>query len=48
VDGVYICPSEAFWLKVEHANDRIWSVNGFDQSRVIGDTKVSLEPYNGY
>jgi hypothetical protein len=48
VDGVYICSSEAFWFKIENAENRMWPVDGFDQSRVIGDTEISLEPYNGY
>jgi hypothetical protein len=48
VDGVYISPLKAFRFKIENAENRMWSVDGFDQSRVIGDTEVSLEPYNGY
>jgi len=48
VNGVYIRPIEAFWLEVENTNDWIRPLDGFDQSKVIRDTKVSLKPHNGY
>jgi len=48
VNGVYIRPLEALRFKIKNADNRIWPVDGFDQSRVIRNPEVSLKPHNGY